>query len=255
MSGKGILIRMTDDLSQTTTSTTEAVIQKAAEEGKHSVPVHPEPLVCKPKYLPSWRIYKIMAEFVDGFSLLKKHGLAATFFGSARLTVGEKYYTAATELGARLSKRGFAIITGGAEGIMRAANEGAFNAGGASIGLNIKLPMEQKENKFLNDSMTFDHFFVRKVMLTFASEVYVYFPGGFGTMDEFFEIITLVQTKKILPIPIVLYGKEFWGPLDTMFREHLGEKYQAISPEDTSLYHIVDTVDEAFDYIVEKVRC
>lgn len=237
------------------TPTTEAVIQKAAEEGKHSMPAHPEPLVCKPKYLPSWRIYKIMAEFVDGFALLKKHGLGATFFGSARATVGERYYTEAADLAAKLSKQGFAIITGGAEGIMRAGNEGAFNAGGTSIGLNIKLPMEQKENTFLTDRMTFDYFFTRKVMLTFASEVYVYFPGGFGTMDELFEILTLVQTKKILPVPIVLYGKEFWEPFDHLFRTHLGEKYQAISPEDTDLYHIVDSVDEAYRHIVEKVRC
>jgi len=236
-------------------STTEAAIAQAVTEGKASVPVHPEPLVCKPKQLPAWRIYKIMAEFVDGFSLLKKYGLGATFFGSARHTVGERYYTDAADLAARLSKRGFSIITGGADGIMRAGNEGAFKAGGTSIGLNIKLPMEQKENTFLTDRMTFDHFFTRKVMLAFASEVYVYFPGGFGTMDELFEILTLVQTKKILPVPIVLYGKEFWEPIDLLFKKHLGEKYQAISPDDTRLYQMVDTVDEAFNYIVEKVRC
>ena len=242
-------------MSDTAPSTTESVIKEAVTTGKDAAPAHPEPLVCKPKQLPSWRIYKIMAEFVDGFSLLKKYGLGATFFGSARHTVGDKYYDAATELAARLSKRGFGIITGGANGIMRAANKGAFEAGGASIGLNIKLPMEQKENDFLTDRMTFDYFFTRKVMLTFASEVYVYFPGGFGTMDELFEILTLVQTKKILPVPVVLYGKEFWSPFDTLFKEHLLGKYQVISSEDMNLYTIVDTVDEAFEHIINTVRC
>ncbi len=249
------MMNSTNDMSDTPTHNTEDVIKKAVAEGKETAPVHPEPLVCKPKQLPSWRIYKIMAEFVDGFSLLKKYGLGATFFGSARHTVGDRYYDEATDLAARLSKRGFGIITGGANGIMRAANKGGYEAGGTSIGLNIKLPMEQKENDFLTDRMTFDYFFTRKVMLAFASEVYIYFPGGFGTMDELFEVLTLVQTKKIIAVPIVLYGKDFWEPFDTLFKNHLLAQYQAISEEDLNLYKIVDTVDEAFEYIINTVRC
>lgn len=203
----------------------------------------------------SWRVFRIMSEFVSGFDLLRKHGLAATFWGSARLSPGDKYYKEAEELAAQLAKKGFAIITGGGPGIMEAGNVGAFKVGGKSIGLNIKLPMEQKLNPYVTETETFDFFFSRKVMLTFASEVYVYFPGGFGTLDEFFEIITLIQTKKIEKIPVVLYGKDFWQPLIAMFEDHLLKKYKTISKEDLELFKVVDSVDEAYKYILKNVSC
>ncbi len=208
------------------------------------------PLVRKPAQIEPWRIFKIMSEFVEGFDLISRYGKAASFFGSARASFDAPVYQHATELAERLSKSGFAIITGGSDGVMQAANKGAYNAGGASIGLNIRLPNGQKENQYLTDSYEFDHFFVRKVMLTFASEAYVYFPGGFGTLDEFFEILTLVQTKKIHAVPIVLVGKAYWTPLADYFRTVLCEEHKAVDPADLELYHIVDTVDEAYEYII-----
>lgn len=223
----------------------------AIEQGKVSVPHAPDPLVRKPGELESWRVFKIMSEFVEGFELLGKYGLAATFFGSVRTSMGDRYYEEATALAGRLAKAGFAIITGGSAGIMEAANKGAYEAGGASVGLNIRLDMTQGLNKYLTDSLTFEHFFVRKVMLTFASEAYVYFPGGFGTLDEFTEIVTLVQTRKIRRIPIVLYGREYWEPFTQLFKQHLHDKYGAVDADDLALYKVVDSVEEAYAYIVE----
>ncbi len=231
------------------------VLQQAITEGKHEVPAEPAPLVCKPRELESWRVFKIMSEFVEGFDLIKKYGLAASFFGTARQSFDESVYKDAEELAARLAKRGFAVITGGSAGVMESANKGAYEAGGASIGLNIELPMEQHTNGYTTEAMSFDHFFVRKVMLTFASEVYIYFPGGFGTLDEFTEIATLVQTKKIRKVPIVLYGKAYWEPFIKIFEERLYNEYHAVDEADLELYRVVDSVDEAFDYIVANVRC
>lgn len=231
------------------------VLVDAIKEGKHETPDEVKPLVCKPRQLESWRIFKIMSEFVEGFELLAKYGLAASFFGSSRAGFGDEIAQAATDLAGRLAKRGFAIITGGATGIMEAANKGAFEAGGASIGLNIRLSETQGLNKYLTDSLTFDHFFVRKTMLAFASEVYIYFPGGYGTMDEFFELVTLIQTKKIQPIPIVLYGKEFWTPFIEEFEKKFLQQYGAIDASDLTLFKLVDSVDEAFDYIIKTVKC
>ena len=205
--------------------------------------------------IESWRVFRIMSEFVNGFELLRKYGLAVTFWGSARLEPGDEYYKAAEALGAKLAKKGFAVITGGGPGIMEAGNVGAFKVGGKSIGLNIELPMEQKLNPYTTESENFSFFFSRKVMLTFASEVYVYFPGGFGTLDEFFEIVTLIQTKKIEPIPIVLYGKDYWEPLVKWFKTDLLKKHKTISKDDLDLFHIVDSVDEAYKYIVKNVDC
>jgi uncharacterized protein (TIGR00730 family) len=203
----------------------------------------------------SWRVFRIMSEFVQGFELLRKYGLAATFWGSARLEPSDPYYKAAEELAAKLAKKGFTIISGGGPGIMEASNVGAFKVGGNSIGLNILLPFEQKLNPYTTESLNFDFFFSRKVMLTFASEVYVYFPGGFGTLDELFEIITLIQTKKIEKLPVILYGKEFWEPLLRFFEKDLLKKYKTISKEDLELFHVVDSVDEAFKYIIKNVDC
>ena len=201
----------------------------------------------------SWRIFRIMSEFVNGFDILRKYSTAATFFGSARLTPQDTYYKDAELLASKLAKKGFAIITGGGPGIMEAANVGSYKVGGKSIGLNIQLPMEQKLNPYVTESESFHFFFSRKVMLSFASEVYVYFPGGFGTLDEFLEIVTLIQTRKISKIPVVLYGKDFWTPLIEFFDTQLLKKYKTISKEDFELFQVVDSVEDAYDYIIKHV--
>jgi len=217
--------------------------------------------VCDPektdhtKDMETWRIFKIMAEFIEGFTLLRRYKLAVTFFGSARSQLGPEIYNQTTELAKRLSESGFAIITGGAAGIMEAGNKGAYEAGGASIGLNIKLPSEQGVNRYLTDGQTYNYFFTRKVMLSFASEAYIFFPGGFGTLDEFFEILTLSQTHKIKRIPILLYGRDYWEPFTKIFEEHLLNRYHTISKGDLSLYAIVDSVEEAYDTVIRDVRC
>jgi uncharacterized protein (TIGR00730 family) len=203
--------------------------------------------------IQSWRVFRIMSEFVEGFEILRKYSTAATFFGSARLQPTDPIYKAAEELAAQLARKGFAVITGGGPGIMEAANVGAFKVGGKSVGLNIELPMEQKLNPYVTESERFHFFFSRKVMLSFASEVYVYFPGGFGTLDELFEIITLIQTKKITAIPVVLYGKDFWEPVLEFARTKMIKEYKTISPEDLDLMHLVDSVDEAVEYITAHV--
>lgn len=226
---------------------------QAIQAGKREVPANPQPLVCKPAQLESWRVFKIMAEFVSGFELIGKYGLAASFFGTSRETFEPVFYKAASELAGKLAKEGYAVITGGSRGIMQAANEGAFEAGGASVGLNINLGDKQGLNKFLTDSLSFDHFFVRKVMLAFSSDVYIFFPGGYGTLDEFTEIITLVQTKKIRAIPIVLFGSEYWNPLIEFFKTKLLNEHHAIDEADLNLYYVTDDVDDAFAYIKKNV--
>ncbi len=202
----------------------------------------------------SWRIFRIMSEFVSGFEILRRYGLAVSFFGTARCQAGDEVYKAAELLAAKLAKSGFAVITGGGPGVMEAANVGAFKVGGKSVGMNIDLPMEQRLNPYTTESEHFHFFFTRKVMLSFASEVYVYFPGGFGTMDELFELITLVQTKKIDRIPIILYGKEFWTPLLKWIEETLFKKNKMIHKEDMEIYHLVDSVDEAYEYIMKRAN-
>lgn len=201
----------------------------------------------------SWRIFRIMSEFVDGFEILRKYSTAATFFGGARFRPGDDLYRAAEELASRLARKGFAIITGGGPGIMEAANVGSFKVGGKSVGLNIQLPTEQKLNPYVTESQSFNFFFSRKVMLSFASEVYIYFPGGYGTLDEFMEILTLIQTKKMAAVPIVLYDRYFWAPLVEFFKKQMLKEHKTISPEDLDLFHIVDTVDEAYNYIIKHV--
>lgn len=203
--------------------------------------------------IESWRVFRIMSEFVGGFELLRKHGLAVTFFGSARTKPGDPWYKESEKLAAKLAKKNFAVITGGGPGIMESANVGAFKVGGKSIGLNIQLPFEQKLNPYVTESMNFDFFFSRKVMLAFASEVYVYFPGGFGTMDEFFELVTLIQTKKIEPIPIVLVGKDYWNPLIEYFKKVFLKEFKTISKEDMDLFHVVDDAEAAYKYIIKHV--
>lgn len=196
-------------------------------------------------YEITWRIFRIMAEFVEGFQFLSESNREVTFFGSARTKPDNKWYQEAVKLGGLLAKEGFTVITGGGPGIMEAGNKGAKEAGGESIGLNIQLPMEQRINEYVTRGRGFHYFFTRKVMLAASAQAYVYFPGGFGTLDEFFEIVTLIQTKKMQPIPIVCIGKEFWDGLFAWVRETQLEKFEAISAEDFDLFHVVDTAEEA----------
>lgn len=201
------------------------------------------------------RVLRMSEELHDGFETLKKYKLAATIFGSARCGVGDDIYTAATALARALSEAGFAIVTGGGGGIMEAANKGAFEAGGDSVGLNIVLPQEQHLNEYVTESKAFRYFFTRKVMLAFASEVYIYFPGGFGTFDELFEILTLIQTGKIKRVPVILYGKAYWQPILELLEKHLYGTFKTISKEDMELYMLVDSVEEARDTVLRQVHC
>lgn len=197
-----------------------------------------------------WRVFRIMAEFVEGFQFLADFKKTVTFFGSARFPETNKWYKVARELGELLGKAGFGIITGGGPGIMEAGNRGAVEGKGDSVGLNIQLPYEQRTNSFVRKARGFYYFFTRKVMLSFSAQAYVFFPGGYGTLDEVFEILTLIQTKKIYnKIPVILVGKDFWGDLDMWMKKKLLDQYKTIDPEDLKLYHIVDNAKDAFDII------
>ncbi|MBN1298814.1 MAG: TIGR00730 family Rossman fold protein [Actinobacteria bacterium] len=201
-----------------------------------------------------WRVMRIQGEFVEGFDTLAEAGPCISFFGSARTQPKDKYYKAAEKTAALMVKKGFGVITGGGPGIMEAANKGAFEAGGLSIGCNIDLPLEQNPNPYQNVSLEFRYFFVRKMMFVKYSIGYVIFPGGFGTLDELFEALTLAQTGKIEHFPIALYGSEYWNDLYQWLDECLLEKYCTISPEDKNLYKIVDQPQEAVDYITRIIE-
>ena len=194
-------------------------------------------------------IFQIMGEFVRGFDFLKRYHKAVSFFGSARVGLDHEVYQEATKLANLLSKAGFAIISGGGPGIMEAANKGAYDAGGHSVGINIRLPMEQRTNKYVKEFENFSFFFTRKVMLEFASKIYIFFPGGFGTLDELFEMVTLIQTKKVKPIPIIIVGKKYWTPLLQWIDETMYKQNKAIDASDMDIYHLVDNADEAYKYI------
>ena len=201
----------------------------------------------------SWQIFKIMAEFVQGFESLARVGPCVSIFGSARTKPGHKYYELTEEIARRLSKEGFGIITGGGPGIMEAANKGAHSVSGRSVGLNIDLPFEQESNKFvsIDTSIDFDYFFVRKVMFTKYSQGFIMMPGGWGTMDEFFEVATLIQTRKFIQTPMVCVGSAYWSGLFNWMREVMQETEHNISPGDLELIKIFDTADEVVDYISE----
>ncbi|MFN4131612.1 MAG: TIGR00730 family Rossman fold protein [Caldimicrobium sp.] len=200
----------------------------------------------------SWRLFRIMAEFVEGFEVLPKAYPGVTIFGSARAKPESPDYQKAETLGRLLVQAGFSVITGGGPGIMEAANKGAAEAGGYSVGLNIKLPMEQEPNPYANLRLEFKYFFIRKVMLAKYSVAFVFFPGGYGTMDEMFEILTLVQTKKIRPVPIVLVDKTFWKPLYTWFSKTLLPTGK-ISLSDLEIFKVLDEPEEIVSYIKEKL--
>ncbi len=195
------------------------------------------------------RASRIAGEFDQGLKFIKKYKKAITFYGSARFKPNNPHYKDARALGAKLSHLGYAIITGGGPGIMEAGNRGAMEAGGHSIGLNIELPHEQVINPYVTDSLSFFYFFSRKTTMSFSSEAYIFFPGGFGTLDEFFEIITLIQTKKLHSIPVVLVGSDFWAPLQQFIEKTVLEAHAAIDKKDLKLYTILDDHDEIIRYI------
>ena len=201
----------------------------------------------------SWQIFKIMAEFVQGFETLAKIGPCISIFGSARTQPGHKFYDLAVDISKRLSEAGFGIISGGGPGIMEAANKGANLAGGRSVGLNIELPFEQSSNPFIDRSTSihFDYFFVRKVMFTKYSQGFIMMPGGWGTMDEFFEVATLIQTRKFTQTPMVCVGKAYWNGLFSWMKETMEIAEGNISPGDLDLIKVFDTADEVVAYISE----
>jgi uncharacterized protein (TIGR00730 family) len=195
------------------------------------------------------RISLITKEFTEGFNFLSNYPKSVTFFGSARLTEDNRYYKQARELGSRIAKElQYCVISGGGPGIMEAANRGAFEAGGQSLGLTIELPGEQMRNKYLTNYLDLYYFFSRKVCLSFSAEAYLFFPGGLGTLDEFFEILTLVQTKKIQRIPIILVGSDFWKSIHNLLVESLFAS-RMIDEVDTNLYQILDDNDKIIEII------
>jgi uncharacterized protein (TIGR00730 family) len=199
----------------------------------------------------SWQIFKVMAEFVEGFEALAKIGPCISIFGSARTHFNNKYYQQAVEIAQGLAKEGFGIISGGGPGIMEAANKGANLAGGKSVGLNIELPFEQKPNEYIDrdKSINFEYFFVRKTMFVKYSQAFVMMPGGWGTLDEFFEVATLIQTEKIKQIPMILVGKKYWEGLFKWMKESMLDEEKNISPEDLDLLKIADSPEEVIDFI------
>jgi len=201
-----------------------------------------------------WRILRIQSEFVEGFDTLAGIGPCISVFGSARTRPDDKYYNEAEETARQIVKKGLGVITGGGPGIMEAANKGAFETGGVSVGCNIELPFEQEPNDYQTVSLEFRYFFVRKMMFVKYSIGYVIFPGGYGTLDELFEALTLTQTHKIEHFPIVLFGSDYWTDLIEWINRCLVEKYCTISVEDTGLFKIVDEPEEAVDHIYNIIK-
>ena len=203
----------------------------------------------------SWRMFRILSEFVDGFEVMANVGPAVSVFGSARTRPDDPYYQMAQECGRRIVERKLAVITGGGPGIMEAANRGAFESGveGAkSVGLNIDLPFEQKPNPYQTHELNFRYFFIRKVMFVKYAAGFIIFPGGFGTMDELFESLTLIQTNKIDTFPVALVGSDYWGGLLDWVKTTMADKHNTISPHDLDLLKLTDSLDEAMDHVVGR---
>ena len=200
-----------------------------------------------------WRVFRIMAEFVDSFEILSKVGPAVTIFGSARTPPTDPFYQAAVTIAKELARNKLAVITGGGPGIMAAANRGAAQAKGKSVGLNIELPFEQKGNRYTNVPLRFHYFFSRKVCFVKYSVAFIYMPGGFGTLDEFFEVLTLVQTQRIPRFPLILFGRDYWTGLVHWMKAVL-VKNKTIKPEDLDLFFITDDTQEAVELILDYMR-
>ncbi len=201
----------------------------------------------------SWTMFKVISEFVDGFESLNKIGPCISIFGSARTEEDTLYYDTAVEIAKRLTDEGFGVITGGGPGIMAAGNRGAHENNGVSVGLNITLPFEQYDNKWIDSDKNLHHryFFVRKVMFVKYAQGFVTMPGGFGTMDELFEVLTLIQTRTISKVPVVLFGKEYWEGLFNWMKDVMLNKFHNINAEDLDLFLITDDIEEAVHHIVD----
>jgi uncharacterized protein (TIGR00730 family) len=219
--------------------------------GTDCPPVHEEDFFAES---PNWRIFRIMAEFIEGFEFLDKLHGEVSIFGSARVGPSHHDYKAARKLGSLLAKEGYTVLTGGGPGIMEAANRGAFEAGGESIGLDIELPTEQRRNKYVRRALGFHYFFTRKVMLSASAQAYVFFPGGFGTLDEMTEMVTMVQTGKMQAnVPIILFDKSYWAPFLAWVKKAMLQDDAYISPKDFTLFQLVDTVEDAMK-IIRKTK-
>jgi uncharacterized protein (TIGR00730 family) len=218
-------------------------------------------IVTEPKYVldntvigDSWRMFRIMSEFVDGFDAMSAVDVpAVTIYGSARTPADHKYYLLSEKIAAGLARAGYCVITGGGAGVMEAANKGASEAGGVSVGLNIDLPHEQEPNPYANFPLNFKYFFVRKVMFMKYSTGFVCMPGGFGSLDELFEALTLIQTERIKPFPIVLVGSDFWAGLVDWIKDKLLGSGN-ISPEDMSMFRVLDDADDVVNYLTETIQ-
>ena len=202
----------------------------------------------------SWRVFRIMAEFVDSFETLSRISPAVTIFGSARMRRQDPRYKVAVALGRELARNGLAVITGGGPGIMEAANKGAAQAGGKSVGLNIELPHEQSGNRYANVPIHFHYFFARKVCFAKYSAAFIFMPGGFGTLDEFAEIVTLVQTERIPRFPLILFGKKFWSGLVQWMQGQMRDRNSFIGPDDLKLFTITDDPQEAVGVILDYLQ-
>lgn len=199
---------------------------------------------------PNWRIFRIMAEFIEGFEFLSKLKNEVTIFGSARSEPHSHHYKVARELGQLLGKNGYTVITGGGPGIMEAANRGAAEVGGVSVGIDIELPKGQRRNNFVTDGIGFHYFFSRKVMLSASAQAYVFFPGGFGTLDEMTEMLTLIQTQKIpRNVPLILVDRHFWGPFLAWVEKTLLKENAYVEPDEYRIIRVVDTAQEAFNLV------
>jgi len=201
----------------------------------------------------SWTMFKVLAEFVEGFERLNEIGPCISIFGSARTQADHAHYRLASDIAAKLTEEGFGVITGGGPGIMEAGNKGAFTAGGVSVGLNIDLPFEQHHNPYIAPAQNLKHrfFFIRKVMFVKYAQGFVVLPGGFGTMDELFEVLTLIQTKKISKVPVVLVGVDYWSGLKSWIQKTVLEQYNNVNAEDMNLFQITDSPEEVVDIITD----